>query len=210
MRKAFWKQCRRDQIRVAQLPVGSELLFFTAAAALLPPRIRCLLQKAEWRPILPTASSFLLSCIHHLLHSSDLHGLLWRTQLSHLRCCLFVCLFWYIIRLAGPGWKSRGHQADSTTPRREDTVSSIPPQPDKPNNTDHRWERWSSFREQYWEDPSPSVFFTLLLDGDYPKSSSGCNGDVQCLVLNITGNIFNLREYSSYKFHNGRCRLRAA
>ena len=123
---------------------------------------------------------------------------------------VFVCLFWYIIRLAGPGWKSRGHQADSTTPRREDTVSSIPPQPDKPNNTDHRWERWSSFREQYWEDPSPSEFLTLLLDGDYPKSSSGCNGDVQCLVLNITGNIVNLREYSSYKFHNGRCRLRAA
>ena len=71
------------------------------AAALLPPRIRCWLQKAEWRPILPTASSFLLSCIHHLLHSSDLHGLLWRTQLSHLRCC-FVCLF--VLVYNSPRW----------------------------------------------------------------------------------------------------------
>ena len=35
---------------------------------------------------------------------------------------VIVCLFWYTMRLAGPGWKSRGHQADSTTPRREDTV----------------------------------------------------------------------------------------
>ena len=27
---------------------------------------------------------------------------------------VIVCLFWYTMRLAGPGWKSRGHQADST------------------------------------------------------------------------------------------------